>query len=299
MRTAGLKAGLGPTVRPDRGAVSFARARAALKLAGPRDHLVSARERAGEIMLAADPVLAAEFATAQLAPLDAVSAGARERLVQTLRAWLDEQAGWRRRRSGSACTRRRCATGSGACATCSATRLTIPTGVSGCSWRCAARQPRMQARRPRTPARRQRTRTRAAARVDAATKPGWAAAAGGQRGRPDRHALLRGDHAAAADAHTPAAHVQGGRGRDDRRLRRRDAGGLAARRRAGGPTWPALHGDHGLHAAGVLDDRLRPAAHGAGTGPGAVRRGRRRRLLVGRRAGLDRRRHPRPSAAAR
>lgn len=91
MRTAGLRAGLGPTVAPGRGAVSFARARAALKLAGPQEHLVSAQERAGEIMLAADPVLAAEFAAAQLAPLDAVSPGARERLVQTLRAWLDEQ----------------------------------------------------------------------------------------------------------------------------------------------------------------------------------------------------------------
>ncbi len=91
MRTAGLKAGLGPTVRPDRGAVSFVRARAALKLAGPKDHLVSAQERAGEIMLAADPVLAADFAAAQLAPLDAVSASTRERLVQTLGAWLDEQ----------------------------------------------------------------------------------------------------------------------------------------------------------------------------------------------------------------
>ena len=72
--------------------MSFARARAALALAPVCDEpLISARDHAGELLLAADPVLAAEFAAALLAPLDELSPGSRERLRATLAAWLDEQ----------------------------------------------------------------------------------------------------------------------------------------------------------------------------------------------------------------
>ena len=52
---------------------------------------MSARDRAGELLLAGDPVLAAEFASAQLAPLASLSAGSRERLTATLATWLEEQ----------------------------------------------------------------------------------------------------------------------------------------------------------------------------------------------------------------
>jgi DNA-binding PucR family transcriptional regulator len=53
--------------------------------------LISAHDHAGELLLAADPALAAEFAAALLAPLDDLSPGSRERLTATLAAWLDEQ----------------------------------------------------------------------------------------------------------------------------------------------------------------------------------------------------------------
>jgi hypothetical protein len=91
LRDAKARAGLGTTVGWSEGAVSFARARAALALAPAEASLVSARDRAGELLLAADPALAAEFAAARLAPLDALSTGSRERLTATLSAWLDEQ----------------------------------------------------------------------------------------------------------------------------------------------------------------------------------------------------------------
>jgi DNA-binding PucR family transcriptional regulator len=73
-------------------ALSFVRARAALAL-GPlsAEPLISAREHAGELLLRADPVLAVEFATAELAPLAELSPASRERLTATLAAWLDEQ----------------------------------------------------------------------------------------------------------------------------------------------------------------------------------------------------------------
>jgi hypothetical protein len=89
---AGVRAGLGTTVAWGDAALSFVRARAALALAPAGDQpLICARDHAGELLLAADPVLAAEFAAAELAPLDELSAGSRERLTATLAAWLDEQ----------------------------------------------------------------------------------------------------------------------------------------------------------------------------------------------------------------
>lgn len=94
LRRAGVRAGLGTTVAWRQASLSFARARAALALAlAPtcEQPLVSAAEHTGELLLAADPVLAAEFTAAQLAPLAELSAGGRERLSTTLAVWLDEQ----------------------------------------------------------------------------------------------------------------------------------------------------------------------------------------------------------------
>ena len=90
-RSAGVLAGLGTTVGWAEAALSFVRARAALALAPDGVSLISARDRAGDLLLAADPALAAEFAAAQLAPLAPLSPGSRERLTATLRTWLEEQ----------------------------------------------------------------------------------------------------------------------------------------------------------------------------------------------------------------
>ncbi|MGH2890615.1 MAG: PucR family transcriptional regulator [Solirubrobacteraceae bacterium] len=90
---AGAVAGLGTTVDWTQVRISFTRARAALELAieagGPR--LVAARDRAGDLLLRADPGLAAELAAEWLAPLGQLSPGASERLRETLRVWLSEQ----------------------------------------------------------------------------------------------------------------------------------------------------------------------------------------------------------------
>jgi sugar diacid utilization regulator len=88
---AGVVAGLGTTVAPNGAALSFARARAALGLAGEEPGLLIARELAGELLLASDPQLAAELAGDRLAPLTGLAAGSRTRLTETLRAWLEEQ----------------------------------------------------------------------------------------------------------------------------------------------------------------------------------------------------------------
>ena len=90
-RTAGVQAGLGTTVGWAEASLSFVRARAALALSLDGVSLISARDRAGELLLASDPALAAEFAAAQLAPLASLSPGSRERLTATLRTWLEEQ----------------------------------------------------------------------------------------------------------------------------------------------------------------------------------------------------------------
>jgi hypothetical protein len=92
---AGAQAGLGTTVDWTQARVSFARARAALELdqaqLGDRPRLVVARERAGELLLRTDPRLASELAADRLAPLDGLSVGSRQRLIETLRVWLAEQ----------------------------------------------------------------------------------------------------------------------------------------------------------------------------------------------------------------
>jgi hypothetical protein len=86
-------AALGPTVAPVAAARSVERARRALDLraagALPGDGLIVAVEHAAELLLHADTRLANELAAARLAPLDALRPAARERLIETLRAWLD------------------------------------------------------------------------------------------------------------------------------------------------------------------------------------------------------------------
>ena len=48
-----------------------------------------ADEHLPALLLAAEPAIAADLARTRLAPLDRLGAGPRERLVETLRAWLD------------------------------------------------------------------------------------------------------------------------------------------------------------------------------------------------------------------
>jgi hypothetical protein len=88
---AGVVAGLGTTVAPSGAALSFARARAALGLAGDQPGLLIARELAGQLLLGSDPRLAAELAGDRLAPLTGLAPGSRTRLTDTLRVWLEEQ----------------------------------------------------------------------------------------------------------------------------------------------------------------------------------------------------------------
>jgi PucR C-terminal helix-turn-helix domain len=90
---AGITAGLGTTVSWPDAALSFARARAVLELVddAAAGELVNARERAGELLLGGDRTLASEFAADRLAPLATLSPGSRERLRETLAAWLAEQ----------------------------------------------------------------------------------------------------------------------------------------------------------------------------------------------------------------
>jgi hypothetical protein len=91
VRAAGAHAALGTTVGWPEAARSFARARAALALGTAGGPLIAARDRSGQLLLASDPALAAEFAADQLAPLAVLSPGARARMTATLAAWLAEQ----------------------------------------------------------------------------------------------------------------------------------------------------------------------------------------------------------------
>ncbi|HET8978833.1 MAG TPA: helix-turn-helix domain-containing protein [Solirubrobacteraceae bacterium] len=88
---AGARGGLGTTVEWPQARISFARAQAALELVDGTGCLVVARDRAGELLLRSDPGLAGELAADRLAPLAALSPGARRRLEETLRVWLAEQ----------------------------------------------------------------------------------------------------------------------------------------------------------------------------------------------------------------
>ncbi len=88
---AGASGGLGTTVDWTQARISFARARAALELADQPVAFVSARERAGELLLRADLRLAEELVADRLAPLRELTPGSRARLTETLVVWLAEQ----------------------------------------------------------------------------------------------------------------------------------------------------------------------------------------------------------------
>ena len=89
-------AALGPTVALASSAHSADRALRALELrdAGAigGEGLVVADDQAATLLLHADSQLAAELAASRLAPLAELRPAVRERLVATLRAWLDNQA---------------------------------------------------------------------------------------------------------------------------------------------------------------------------------------------------------------
>jgi hypothetical protein len=84
---------LGHTVPWATAGASARRAAAAHRLAAagrlPGRGLVVADEHLPALLLAADPALAGDLATTRLAPLADLPDGARERLTETLRAWLD------------------------------------------------------------------------------------------------------------------------------------------------------------------------------------------------------------------
>ena len=86
-------AALGTTESWDRAWVSVARAIAAHRLISdgrlPAQGLVAAADHLSTLLLASDPLLAADLRAARLAPLLALPDGPRERLAETLRAWLD------------------------------------------------------------------------------------------------------------------------------------------------------------------------------------------------------------------
>ena len=86
---------LGPTVPWRSAGVSAARARATLGLlqegalaAAGRDTLISADDHSLALLLSADRRLAADVASAALAPLEGETAASRDRLSRTLLAWL-------------------------------------------------------------------------------------------------------------------------------------------------------------------------------------------------------------------
>jgi hypothetical protein len=87
------RAALGPTVAWPRAGASLRRAVGALRLpAGgpvPARGLVIAAEHLAALVVAADPGLAEDLAATRLAPLDELSGPQREKLVATLRAWVD------------------------------------------------------------------------------------------------------------------------------------------------------------------------------------------------------------------
>jgi hypothetical protein len=85
----GVRAAVGPTVPVLEAAISLAWASRAIALAEPGRGILTATDRLFDLLLLADPPLTRELATSRLAPLDALTPGARARLEATLRAWLD------------------------------------------------------------------------------------------------------------------------------------------------------------------------------------------------------------------
>ena len=94
-RLAGLQAVLGPTVAWTEAAESFRRAAAAARLLGDGvltgPTLIAASDHAVALLVHSERALVADLAAKRLAPLSGLPAGARTRLSDTLRAWLDHQ----------------------------------------------------------------------------------------------------------------------------------------------------------------------------------------------------------------
>jgi hypothetical protein len=84
-------AALGPSVAPRESHRSLRWARRSLEVLDPRAGLVNAVDHLGTIILRADEQLAEAFAERRLKPLLELPAAERERLLETLRAWLDHQ----------------------------------------------------------------------------------------------------------------------------------------------------------------------------------------------------------------
>jgi PucR-like helix-turn-helix protein len=85
---------LGPTVDWQHGSASVRRATAAQRLAAAgglpaATGLIVADDHLADLLLAADPRVAADLAAARLAPLSELADGPRARLTETLAAWLD------------------------------------------------------------------------------------------------------------------------------------------------------------------------------------------------------------------
>ena len=89
----GTGAALGTTEPWDRAWVSVSRALATHRLVSEHrlvvDGLAVSGEHLGTLLLSSDPILAADLAATRLAPLLELPEGSRERLAETLRAWLD------------------------------------------------------------------------------------------------------------------------------------------------------------------------------------------------------------------
>ncbi|HEY4095390.1 MAG TPA: helix-turn-helix domain-containing protein [Baekduia sp.] len=89
----GVRAGVGPAVAPGASAESARLARRALTLAEGHAAAgaVFAGDRRVDLLLLGDPGVARELVDAVLGPLALAPAAARERLVETLAAWLEHQ----------------------------------------------------------------------------------------------------------------------------------------------------------------------------------------------------------------
>jgi hypothetical protein len=91
IRAGTVRAGLGTNRDALALSVSFRHAQAALALSRDDGELVSARDRAGELLLGADAELAGALTEDRLAPLAGLTPRSRARMIETLAAWLAEQ----------------------------------------------------------------------------------------------------------------------------------------------------------------------------------------------------------------
>jgi hypothetical protein len=86
-----VPAALGPAVTPAQASASARQARLALKLPEALDGFVLVSERRVDLLLLQDPDLAASLADDVLGPVGVLPAAARDRLLETLGAWLRHQ----------------------------------------------------------------------------------------------------------------------------------------------------------------------------------------------------------------